>query len=155
MTGKDSITTETALASVSKLVRHSIQALQSDDKEATLYMLKVISSILENLDPYLDDVSTQGPSSLAPLIQETIHHDWKKAYADKKVSFPVGSHWSAGAYEGGFVAMVVKALKAKRVLEVSKPFILDRGAQMLTDPTFAGRNVHWYYDALRSRCLAL
>lgn len=120
MTGKDTITTETALASVSKLVRQSIQALESDNKEATLYMLQVVSSILENMDPYLDDVSTQGPSGLAPLIQETLHHDWEKAYAEKKVSFPVGPHWSAGAYEGGFVAMVVKALKAKRVLEVSQ-----------------------------------
>jgi hypothetical protein len=119
---KETIATETALASVGKLIKQSITSLQSDDKEATLYMLQVVSSILDKLDPYLDSISTQGPKGLHPLIHETLHHDWDKAYKEKKVSFPVGPHWSAGAYEGGFVAMVSKSLKAKRVLEVSPKY---------------------------------
>lgn len=114
----ETIPTETALASVSKLVQHAIKSLHSDNKEEALHFLKVIDSILNRMDPYLDSVSHQGPAGLKPLIHETLHHDWAKAYSEKKVSFKVGPHWSAGAYEGGFVAMVVKALKAKRVLEV-------------------------------------
>ena len=117
--GKETILPETPLTTVSKLVRHAITSLkEGDDKERTLTQLEVVASILERMDPYLDSVSTEGPASLEPLIQETINHDWKKAYSEKKISFPVGPHWSAGAYEGGFIAMVVKALKAKRVLEV-------------------------------------
>lgn len=114
----ETIPTETALASVSKLVQHAIKSVHSDNKEAALQFLEVINSILNRLDPYLDSVSHQGPAGLNPLIHETLHHDWEKAYSEKKVSFKVGPHWSAGAYEGGFVAMVVKALQAKRVLEV-------------------------------------
>lgn len=116
--GKETILPETPLTTTSKLVRHAIDAIKSDDKETALHHLEVVASVLEKLDPYLDSSSTQGPDSLDALILETLHHDWKKAYADQKVSFPVNPSWSAGAYEGGFVAMVTKALKAKRVLEV-------------------------------------
>ncbi|UZJ52486.1 hypothetical protein CBS101457_001806 [Exobasidium rhododendri] len=116
--GKETILPETPLLSITKLVQHAIQSLKSDDKETTLSLLEVALSVLTKFDPYLDQYSAEGPSSLEPLIQETIHHDWKKAYAEKKVSYEVGPHWSAGAYEGGFVAMVAQTLKAKRVLEV-------------------------------------
>lgn len=118
--GKETILPETPLRSVTELVKHVITVLESsNDKETAIYLLKVVISVLTKFDPYLDAHSSEGPESLNALIKETIHHDWKEAYRAKKVSHPVAPHWSAGAYEGGFVAMVAKSIGAKRVLEVS------------------------------------
>ena len=135
-----------------KLVQHAISCLEADDRQTSLATLKVLLSILSRLDGYLDAMSTEGPASLAPLIHETLHHDWAKVYAEKKTSYPVTPQWSAGAYEGGFVAMVARAIGAKRVLEVREGAgwggIMHRASLL---PCLPDWHVHRHHDALCGR----
>jgi hypothetical protein len=150
---KETILPETPLLSVAKLVRHAIKSLESDDKKTTLSLLEVVLSVLTKFDPYLDEHSTEGPSSLDPLIKETIEHDWSKAYSEKKISYQVGPHWSAGAYEGGFIAMVAQSLQAKRVLEVNAKRMREGAFVHLTANRLSlDWHVHRHNDALCRRC---
>jgi hypothetical protein len=123
--GKETILPETPLLTVTKLVQQAITSLKANETETCLSLLEVVLSSVTNMDPYLDEMSLEGPPSLDALISETIHHDWKKVYEEKKIKYPVGPHWSAGAYEGGFVAMVAKSIGAKRVLEASSEVCLS------------------------------
>lgn len=113
----------TPLLTVSTLIDASLEQLRSptlsdSDRQSVVARLELANKVLTGLDPYLDNVSSAGPPGLAPLIHETIHHDWAKAYREKKVSYNVSPEWSAGAYEGSYVALVAKSIGAKRVLEV-------------------------------------
>ncbi|PWN34526.1 S-adenosyl-L-methionine-dependent methyltransferase [Meira miltonrushii] len=111
---------ETPLITASELIQSSIEILQKQgqtDKTA-LDSLRLAQKVLQGLDPYLDASSTEGPKGLKALIEETDKHDYDTAYKNKQLSFPVSAKWSAGAYEGNFIAMIAKAIKAKRVLEV-------------------------------------
>jgi hypothetical protein len=119
-----SIQMETPLATALQLVRSAIGSLEGaagSSSAGALQSLQLAAALLGGLDPYLDASSSRGPPALQALIDETESHDWAGAFRDKKVSFEVTSGWSAGNYEGSFIAMVARAIKAKRVLEVSRP----------------------------------
>ncbi|CAD6960702.1 unnamed protein product [Tilletia caries] len=114
---------ETPLVTALQLVNTALASLQQPtpgqgSTNDAIVNLKLASSLLSNLDPYLDSMSSNGPPGLQALIDETESHDWKAAYEGKKISFQVHPGWSAGGYEGSFIAMVARSIKAKRVLEV-------------------------------------
>ncbi|KAE8234306.1 hypothetical protein CF326_g654 [Tilletia indica] len=117
---------ETPLVTALQLVQTALSSLQqadSNDKTSTgtetaINKLKMAESLLSRMDPYLDSMSSKGPPALQALVEETDNHDWKGAYESKKISFQVHPGWSAGGYEGSFIAMVAKSIKARRVLEV-------------------------------------
>lgn len=119
-----SIPAETPVLIASSLISSALKMLDSNHSsnsapsKESLDQLRLSLDILTKLDPYLDNNSTPPPASLAPLIEATIKEDWNAVYKAGKTSFPLGAHFSAGAYEGVFVAQVARALKAKRVLEV-------------------------------------
>ncbi|KAK0526491.1 hypothetical protein OC834_004783 [Tilletia horrida] len=121
---------ETPLVTALQLVQTALASLQQNSSspsspatadantQAAISKLELATTLLGGLDPYLDSVSSKGPAALQALIDETDRHDWKAAYESKKVSFQVHPGWSAGGYEGSFIAMVARSIKAKRVLEV-------------------------------------
>lgn len=111
---------ETPLITASELIESSLKILekQGQTDKTALDSLRLAQKVLQGLDPYLDAHSTEGPKGLKALIEETDKHDYDTAYKNKQLSFPVSAKWSAGAYEGNFIAMIAKAIKAKRVLEV-------------------------------------
>ncbi|MCO5549776.1 hypothetical protein L7F22_003249 [Adiantum nelumboides] len=111
---------ETPLITASELIESAIGILQKQEgtDKTALNSLKLAQKVLQGLDPYLDASSTEGPKGLKGLIEETDKHDYDTAYKNKQLSFPVSAKWSAGSYEGNFIAMIAKSIKAKRVLEV-------------------------------------
>ncbi|KAK0542514.1 hypothetical protein OC861_006700, partial [Tilletia horrida] len=110
---------ETPLTTALKLVNHAIAQLQKDTVQAqAVDTLQQAASLLSKLDPYLDSVSSKGPPGLQPLLDETDRHDWKGAFESGQVGFLAHPGWSAGGYEGNFIATVARAINAKRVLEV-------------------------------------
>lgn len=111
---------ETPLITASELIESALNILkkQGQTDQTALNSLQLAQEVLQGLDPYLDANSTEGPAELKALIEETDKHDFQTAYKNNQLSFPVSAKWSAGAYEGNFIAMIAKAIGAKRVLEV-------------------------------------
>jgi len=114
---------QTPLVTALQLVQSALASLASSSSKDSASSdavkdLKLASSLLGGLDPYLDSVLSKGPPALQSLIDETDNHDWKAAYQNKKVSFQVSPSWSACGYEGSFIAMVARGIKAKRALEI-------------------------------------
>lgn len=113
---------ETPLTTIKHLVGSALSSMLVGDKPpprgSPLHSLKLAMSLLGKIDPYLDGHSSSGPPSLRGLIEETDSHDWDLAYKRGKLTFPVKASWSAGGYEGAFIAMVARSIRAKRVLEV-------------------------------------
>lgn len=111
---------ETPLATAHLLVQSAVETLKKDKNtsQTALESLDLALTVLQGLDPYLDECSTDGPQALRDLIHETETHDYDTPYKNGKLSFPVSAKWSAGTYEGNYIAMVARTAKAKRVLEV-------------------------------------
>ncbi|PWN29110.1 S-adenosyl-L-methionine-dependent methyltransferase [Jaminaea rosea] len=120
MSGHVDIPAETPLLSASKLVSSALSKLQqgqSTDPSA-LKQLQLALSILTSLDPYLDTHSSPASPALSSLLKATLEEDWTARHKEGKTTFPMAAGWSAGAYEGNFVAHVARSIGAKRVLEV-------------------------------------
>lgn len=119
---KTNIPAETPLLSASTLVASALERLkgknEQEDRDAVIQDLELALKVLTKLDPYLDEHSAAGPQSLQPLLKATVEEDWDARHKEGKTTFPMGAAWSAGAYEGMFVANVARAIGAKRVLEV-------------------------------------
>ncbi|CAO1631447.1 unnamed protein product [Parajaminaea phylloscopi] len=112
------IPAETPLLSASKLVAAALDKLKAGTPDEARQDLEIALKVLTTLDPYLDEHSSAGPAELQPLLKATIDEDWDARHKEGKTTFPMGAQWSAGAYEGMFVANVARAIGAKRVLEV-------------------------------------
>lgn len=119
-----SIPAETAILSSSRLISQALSALESDSKSSqppskdALAQLSLSLKILTNLDPYLDANSTPPPKGFQDLADATVDEDWAARHKEGKTAFPLGPHFSAGPYEGMFVAQVARSVRAKRVLEI-------------------------------------
>ncbi|EST06031.1 O-methyltransferase, family 3 [Kalmanozyma brasiliensis GHG001] len=111
---------ESPLTSASKLLQSVVSQLDTS-KPATseqLAQLKMVSSLLSGLDPYLDQVSSAAPAVQRPLLKATATHDWEGAWSRKETLFHLSAAWSAGAYEGNFVGLLTKLTHAKKALEI-------------------------------------
>lgn len=112
----------TPLTSAASLLAQATSLLESSDspdqKAAALTQLKLAHSLLANLDPYLDKVSSPAPKHVQDLIDATLEHDWEGAYKAGKISHPLNPSFSAGAYESNFIGMLTSLVNAKNVLEV-------------------------------------
>lgn len=110
---------ETPLITASQLIQSALEQLQqSQQPPKAIESLQLALQLLQGLDPYLDASSSAGPAALYDLIRETDTHDFDTPFRNKQLSFPVSAKWSAGAYEGNFIAMIARSVGAKRVLEV-------------------------------------
>lgn len=120
MSGHVDIPAETPLLSASKLVSSALSKLQQGQTTdpSALKQLQLALSILTSLDPYLDTHSSPASPALSSLLKATLEEDWTARHKEGKTTFPMAAGWSAGAYEGNFVAHVARSIGAKRVLEV-------------------------------------
>lgn len=117
--GSAHIPAETPILSASQLIAAALAKVEENQAAAEAVQdLQVALRVLSSLDPYLDDHSSAGPASLQPLLEATVDEDWGARYKEGKTTFPMSAKWSAGAYEGMFIANVARAVGAKRVLEV-------------------------------------
>lgn len=55
-------------------------------KEALGY-LKEAKQVVDTHDKYLEDMSSEGPDIIKPMIQATLDADWQKLLADGKTQF--------------------------------------------------------------------
>lgn len=111
---------ESPLTSASTLLSSIVSSLSTSTPptESQLRQLKLVSTLLSGLDPYLDTVSSPAPTVQRPLLQATADHDWEGAWKNKKTLFHLSAAWSAGAYEGNFVGLLTKLTHAKKALEI-------------------------------------
>ncbi|SPO22274.1 related to O-methyltransferase [Ustilago trichophora] len=111
---------ETPLTSASTLLTHVVSQLDTSRPltSSQLRQLQLVSSLLSNMDPYLDSVSSPAPLVQQPLLKATAEHDWTGAWNRKETLFHLSAAWSAGAYEGNFVGLLTKLTHAKKALEI-------------------------------------
>ncbi|KAN0060980.1 hypothetical protein ACQY0O_006714 [Thecaphora frezii] len=114
------VPTETPLLTTSKLLSSILESHDASAplSSASLSKLKLAHRLLTNLDPYLDSVSSPAPEVQKPLLKATMETDWTAAWQRKETMFHLSTAWSAGGYEGNFVGMMTKILKAKKALEI-------------------------------------
>lgn len=116
------IPAETPLLSASNLLSTALSTLKSSpDAPPSAEALKSLDlslKILTSLDPYMEEHSNAPPPGFQELSDATVNEDWDGLYEQGKISIKLGPQFSAGPYEGMFVAQVAKSIKAKRVLEI-------------------------------------
>lgn len=111
---------ETPVVSAATLLAEIVPQLSTSvpSTDEQLRQLKLVSALLSGLDPYLDSVSSPAPSVQRPLLQATAEHDWDGAWSRKQTLFHLAATWSAGAYEGNFVGLLTRLVRAKNALEI-------------------------------------
>ncbi len=111
---------ETPIVSAATLLSNILPSLNTSTPltDEQLHQLKLVSTLLSGLDPYLDTVSSPAPAVQRPLLKATAEHDWDSAWSNKQTLFHLSAAWSAGAYEGNFVGLLTKLTHAKKALEI-------------------------------------
>lgn len=111
---------ETPLVSAATLLSGLLPQLDTSKPITSeqLDQLKLVSTLLSGMDPYLDAVSSPAPAVQRPLLKATAEHDWESAWSAKKTLFHLSAKWSAGAYEGNFVGFLTKLTRSKKALEI-------------------------------------
>jgi caffeoyl-CoA O-methyltransferase len=116
------IPAETPLLSASRLISQALSLIKDSPDSApsqdAISQLQLSLDVLTKLDPYIESHSAAPPAAFNALAEATVSEDWDARYKEGKTAFPLGAQFSAGAYEGMFVAQVAKSIRAKRVLEV-------------------------------------
>lgn len=116
------IPAETPLLSASRLISQALSLLTDSPDSApskdAISQLQLSLDILTKLDPYIESHSAAPPAAFKGLAEATVSEDWAARHKEGKTAFPLGAEFSAGPYEGMFVAQVAKSIGAKRVLEV-------------------------------------
>ena len=74
--------------------------------------------LASGLEAYLAACTTPASSALIELAAETARHDWAALHSAGSTSLPLESEMLSGHLEGRLLNMLVRATKARRILEI-------------------------------------
>lgn len=80
--------------------------------------LRKATQLASQLEPYLHECTTPESSALTSLRHRTFSEDWDNRFSSGDTVNVLESEMLSGHIEGQFLKMMVKSLRAKRVLEV-------------------------------------
>ncbi|MGB3456743.1 MAG: class I SAM-dependent methyltransferase [Litorimonas sp.] len=80
--------------------------------------LKRLSDLVGGLDPYVEAVTTPESAALAALNARTAEEPWGERFGSGMSSVALEAEMLSGHVEGQFLRMLVRAMGARRVLEI-------------------------------------
>jgi caffeoyl-CoA O-methyltransferase len=108
------VTPAAILASTLAAARARLAELPDPDPELALQVERA-EALAAGLDPYLDLCAGPEPPALAAVARRTREHDWGSRGG---VAVALEQEMLSGHLEGRFLAMLVRATGARRVLEI-------------------------------------
>ena len=91
---------------------------ESGTPEDLAARLSHVSRLVGGLDPYLERMSTPHSAALEDLARRTAAEDWAERFGEGASSLALEAEMLSGHVEGQFLKMLVRALRARRVLEI-------------------------------------
>jgi len=80
--------------------------------------LKKLQSRVDNLEQYLEDVSSPETALQAKIWQDTISEDWQANFDEGRTTWRMPTIMISGKVEGQFLRMMAEMTKAERILEI-------------------------------------
>ncbi|CEM05799.1 unnamed protein product [Vitrella brassicaformis CCMP3155] len=95
-------------------------ALETPDSDVAKVKehVKDALGIVRGLDPYLEQVSTPASDVAQKIWQDSVVHPWSEVYMAGKTQFKLKKEMVTNQHEGVVLKMLVKLMRAKRVLEI-------------------------------------
>ena len=98
-------------------LRESSRSLGYDDPEF-VRVLDVTTELAGGLDGYTEEMTTAPSAALAELVRVTERQDWSSLHDSGRTAVALESEMLSGHVEGRFLNVLVKATRARRVLEI-------------------------------------
>ena len=80
--------------------------------------LSRLSALIGGLDPYVEANTTAHSAPLAELANRTAREDWARVFGTGQSEVALEAEMLSGHVEGQFLKMLVRAMGARRVLEI-------------------------------------
>jgi caffeoyl-CoA O-methyltransferase len=80
--------------------------------------LHAVSAMIGGLDPYVEAVTTPESDALAALTQRTQMEPWSRHFETGALDVALEAEMLSGHVEGQFLKLLVRAMDARRVLEI-------------------------------------
>jgi caffeoyl-CoA O-methyltransferase len=98
-------------------LRQRARALGASDPDFEA-LLERTSSLANGLDAYLERMTTPATPVLAELAADTAQREWSDLHRTGATALELEREMLSGHVEGRFLNMLVKATRAKRILEI-------------------------------------
>lgn len=101
---------------LSELVRRA--QLLPELEPAFVQSIEEVERLARGLEPYTAECTTPESAALSQLVAQTREEDWARRYSSGETSLALEQEMLSGHVEGQFLKLLVRAMRATRVLEI-------------------------------------